>query len=108
MTAIPEPTQEELNEYRDLEAQYAWASQDFEIGIDPGSLREALRVLSHFQRENERLKSELKSALADSERIDWLERNSQFSTACDVGPYIQINSPIAKSLREIVDERRKA
>jgi len=54
------------------------------------------------------LATALKSALADTERIDWLERNSQFSTACDVGPYIQINSPIAKSLREIIDERRKA
>ena len=44
---IPKATEVELEEYRDLEHHYAWASQDFEIGMDPAALREALRVLSH-------------------------------------------------------------
>ena len=55
---IPNATKDELEEYRDLERHYAWASQDFEIGMDPEALREALRVLSHYQRENARLARE--------------------------------------------------
>ena len=62
---IPNATKDELEEYRDLERHYAWASQDFEIGMDPEALREALRVLSHYQRENARLARELNDSQSE-------------------------------------------
>lgn len=54
MTAIPEPTEEDLEFLKIIERQYAIASV-----LGGGESAKLIRLLSHYQRENERLAREL-------------------------------------------------
>ena len=102
MTVIPEPTEEDFEFARDMLNSL---EERPEIALMEDFCSMWL-VLAHYQRENERLKDALKSALADTERIDWLEKGVILMGKRYLYSSLFYNK--GQTLREAIDERRKA
>lgn len=96
MTAIPEPTEGDLKELADLEDAYDWATGDGGNHLGNEEAAKFIRLLSHYQREVERLAREIRD-LKSVTVPDWRPP----CTACGGSGQVRNYDPNSSALMQI-------
>ena len=65
-----------------------------------------IRLVNHYQRENERLARQNAELIADGERLDHLEKNHWLDVMGQNRKYLEFLGHASKTLRQAIDERR--